>query len=78
MAVALIGSLISYLLYAAILFATGAIIRAQTGVVLDPLAWHPVLALAPLGLIALSTLAGLVPAWKAYRTDVAANLVPID
>lgn len=77
-AIAVIGSLVSYVLYAVILFSAGAIIRAQTGVVLDPLAWHPVLALAPLGLIALSALAGIVPAWKAYRTDVAANLVPMD
>lgn len=77
-AIALIGSLISYVLYAVILFTAGTVIRAQTGVVLDPLAWHPVLALAPLGLIALSALAGIIPAWKAYRTDVAANLVPMD
>lgn len=77
-AIATIGAVISYVLYGVILIAAGAIIRAQTGVVLDPLAWHPVLVLAPLGLIGLSALAGIVPAWKAYRTDVAANLVPMD
>ena len=53
-----------------------AVIRAQTGVVIDPLTLHPVLALAPAGMIALGALAGIVPAWKAYRTDVAENLVP--
>ena len=77
-AIAAIGSVISYVLYGVILITVGAVIRAQTGVVLDPLAWHPVLVLAPLGLIALSALAGIVPAWKAYRTDVAANLSPTD
>ena len=77
-AIATIGSLISYVLYGVILTSAGAVIRAQTGVVLDPLAWHPVLVCAPLGLIALSAVAGLIPAWKAYRTDVAANLVPTD
>lgn len=77
-AIAAIGALISYVLYGVILTSAGAVIRAQTGVVLDPLAWHPVLIFAPLGLIALSALAGLVPAWKAYRTDVASNLVPMD
>lgn len=77
-AIAAIGALISYVLYGVILTSAGAVIRAQTGVVLDPLAWHPVLVFAPLGLIALSAVAGLVPAWKAYRTDVASNLVPID
>lgn len=54
------------------------IVQAQTGVVLDPLAWHPVLVWAPLGLIGLSALAGFVPALKAYRTDVATNLAPTD
>ena len=77
-AIAAIGSLLSYVLYGVILLTAGAVIRAQTGVVLDPFAWHPVLVLAPLGLIALSALAGIVPGWKAYRTDVAANLSPTD
>ena len=77
-AIASIGSIISYVFYGAILIIVGAVIRAQTGVVLDPLAWHPVLVLASLGLVALSALAGIVPAWKAYRTDVAANLSPTD
>jgi putative ABC transport system permease protein len=31
---------------------------------------------APLGLMALAALAGLVPAMKAYRVDVAENLAP--
>jgi putative ABC transport system permease protein len=47
-------------------------------VVLDFLAWNPVLLWAPAGMIGLSALAGIVPALKAYRTDVAANLAPID
>jgi putative ABC transport system permease protein len=61
-----------------ILVSAGAVIRTQTGVVLDPLVWHPVLLWAPLGLIGLSALAGMVPAMKAYATDVAANLAPTD
>ena len=32
---------------------------------------------ALLGLIAAALLAGIVPAFKAYQTDVAENLVPI-
>ena len=63
--------------YVAILSVARAIIRSQTGVVLDVLAWHPALWLTPLALVALGALAGLVPAWKAYRTDVADHLVPI-
>ena len=32
---------------------------------------------APLGMIALCALSGLLPAWKAYQTDVADNLAPV-
>jgi putative ABC transport system permease protein len=63
-------------IYAVLMTIVAQIIRAQTGVVLDVLAFHPVMIFAPLGIIALSALAGIVPAFKAYRTDVATNLVP--
>ena len=53
-----------------------AVVRSQTGVVVDILQFHPVLVIAPLGMIALGALCGLVPAFKAYRTDVAENLAP--
>ncbi|MBK9140028.1 MAG: FtsX-like permease family protein [Verrucomicrobia bacterium] len=75
-AIAGIGAMIGFAVYAAVFGIAGSILRAQTGVVLDPLAWHPVLVLAPLGIVALGALAGVVPAWKAYRTDVADNLTP--
>ena len=76
-AIAMLGGLIGFGIYGAIMTAAGAVIRAQTGVVLDSLAWNPVLIWAPAGLIVLSALAGIVPAQKAYRTDVAENLAPI-
>jgi putative ABC transport system permease protein len=74
--IAAIGAVLGFAVYAAVFVATSAILRPQTGVVLDPLAWHPVLVLAPLGIVALGALAGIVPAWKAYRTDVADHLAP--
>ena len=49
-------------------------IRAKTGVVIDPWTWHNVMAWGPLGLIALGAAAGIVPAIKAYQVDVAKNL----
>ncbi|MCF3648906.1 ABC transporter permease [Synoicihabitans lomoniglobus] len=52
------------------------ILRAETGAVIDPWVWHPVMAWAPAGLIALCGLGGMVPALKAYRTDVAEALSP--
>jgi putative ABC transport system permease protein len=75
-AIALIGVALGFAVYLAILTAAARVIRAQTGVVLEALSWHPVLVWAPLGLVGLSALAGLVPAIKAYRTEVAEHLAP--
>jgi putative ABC transport system permease protein len=75
-AIALIGVALGFGVYLAILTAAAGVIRAQTGVVLEALNWHPVLVWAPLGLVALSAVAGLVPAIKAYRTEVAEHLAP--
>ena len=61
---------------AAILAGAAWMIRERTGVVLDPWSPHAALAAVPAGIILLGALSGLVPAWKAYRTDVAANLRP--
>ena len=75
-AIAVIGVVLGFAVYFAILSTAAGIIRAQTGVVLEAWAWHPVLAWAPLALVGLSALAGLVPAVKAYRTEVAEHLAP--
>ena len=75
-AIALIGVVLGFAVYLAILVAAAGVIRAQTGVVLEALSWHPVLVWAPVGLVALSAIAGLVPAIKAYRTEVAEHLAP--
>ena len=71
-----LGALFGFLVYGAILGAATYVVRQQTGVVLDALAFHPVFVLTPLGMIALGALAGVVPATKAYVTDVADNLIP--
>jgi putative ABC transport system permease protein len=68
------GALCGFLVYAAIVAAAAALVRAQTGVVLDPWSFHPVFLLGPLGVVAVAALAGALPAWQAYRTDVAAHL----
>jgi putative ABC transport system permease protein len=72
-----IGMLGGYLIYAVILTAVTTVMRAQTGVVLDPLKYNAVMLWAPAMLIGLGALAGLLPAFKAYRTDVAENLSPV-
>jgi putative ABC transport system permease protein len=72
--IAALGVLISFWLYVAIVSIAGSVIRAQTGVVIDPWSWHSVMVWGPLGLIVLGAAAGIVPAIKAYRVDVAENL----
>lgn len=75
-AIAGLGALVGYLVYAAILGLAYVIVRAQTGVVLDVFKFDPVLWQTPIGMMIVGAVAGLVPAFKAYRTDVASNLVP--
>jgi putative ABC transport system permease protein len=72
-----LGMLVGFLFYAAIVTAVAAVMRAQTGVVLEPLKFNAVMLWAPALLVALGALAGIVPALKAYRTDVAENLGPL-
>ena len=75
-AIAALGALCGFVIYTAIMLGGAAIVRSQTGVAMETLQFHPVLILAPVAITALGALCGLVPAFKAYRTDVAANLVP--
>ena len=74
--IAALGMLLGFLVYAAIMGSAAAVVRSQTGVVLDP--WQPawVWLWAPASMILLGALAGVAPALKAYRTDVASGLVP--
>lgn len=73
-AIAVLGSLLGYVVYGGILFASAQLIRAQTGVVLDMGAFHPSLIWTPVGMAAVGALAGILPAFKAYSTDVARTL----
>jgi putative ABC transport system permease protein len=75
-AISLLGALSGFVVYAAVMLGAAWIVREQTGVVVDVFKFHPVLVVAPLGMTALGALCGLVPAFKAYKTDVASNLAP--
>jgi putative ABC transport system permease protein len=59
-----------------IMAGAAAVVREQTGVVLELFAFHPFFLWTPLIMLLLGALAGLLPAWKAYATDVAQNLLP--
>lgn len=71
-----LGAAVGFVVYAAILGVAAAVVRAQTGVVLTVFTWDPALWVTPAIVVLLGALAGLVPAFKAYRTDVAEHLVP--
>jgi putative ABC transport system permease protein len=75
-AISALGMLIAFAFYFAMMTGAAQVIRAQTGVVLDPAKFNLVMLWAPAALITLGALAGIVPAFKAYRTDVAEHLAP--
>ncbi|HRK33521.1 MAG TPA: ABC transporter permease [Candidatus Hydrogenedentes bacterium] len=75
-AIAALGSMLGFVVYAVILGAASVIVRAQTGVVLDVWSLHPALYITPIGMTVVGALAGVLPAYKAYATDVATNLTP--
>ncbi len=75
-AIGAIGAVIGFAFYFGLLAAIAGLIRSQTGVVIDIAAGHPVLWIAPLAMIGLCALGGLVPAVKAYRVPVAETLAP--
>jgi putative ABC transport system permease protein len=72
-----LGALAGYAVYVALFSAAARIIRTQTGVVLFLGQFHPVLVVAPLALVALCALGGVIPALKAYQMPVAENLSPV-
>ena len=72
-----VGIVVGFVFYGIIMVTVANIIRTQTGVVLEPFKFNPVMLWSPLGLIALGAVAGIIPAFKAYRTDVAENLSPL-
>jgi len=73
----LLGVLGAFGTHALIHTLAGSVIRAQTGMVLDPLAAGlDLLGIAAL-MILLGIAAGLLPAAKAYRADVASHLTPL-
>lgn len=71
-----IGAVAGLAVYVAVMLGAAAVVRSETGVVLEIFKFHSVIVAAPLGMTALGALCGLVPAFKAYRTDVATHLAP--
>lgn len=76
-AIGTLGMIAAFAVNFLIVAVVGAVMRAETGVVIEIWSAHAVMGWAPPGMIVLCALGGLVPAWKAYRTDVAAGLSPV-
>ena len=72
-----IGAAAGFAIYFGLFTGVAKVVRAQTGVVLDVSAVHPVLWICPMAMIGLCALGGVVPALKAYRTPVAETLAPV-
>jgi putative ABC transport system permease protein len=71
-----LGSLAGFLVYGAILAGAAVVVKQQTGVELDVFAFEGALVATPLAMTALGAISGILPATKAYRTEVAENLSP--
>lgn len=74
--IAAIGAVIGFGVYALIMVAAGSTLRGEIGVTLRLLEFHPIMVVVPAGLIVLGAVVGIVPALKAYSTDVVENLIP--
>ena len=75
-AIGLLGMIAAFGVYLGIATGVAALIRAQTGVMLNPWSYDPVMLWAPVAMVLLCAAGGVVPAWVAYRTDIASNLAP--
>lgn len=70
------GTVLGFVVSTLIMAVAAYIVRQQTGIVLSMFAYDASSLLPPLFMICLGTLSGIVPAIKAYATDVATNLTP--
>jgi putative ABC transport system permease protein len=74
--IGVLGAVAGFAVYLVLYAGVAEVIRTQTGVVLPVTVWHPVLVLAPLTMVGLCLLGGLIPAVQAYRLPVADTLAP--
>lgn len=73
--IAALGCVAGLLIHAGLVALAAVVVRNATGVVLE-VALHDAVWAVPLAMTTLGALSGLLPAWNAYRTDVAENLAP--
>ena len=75
-AIAALGSGLAIGVHLIVASSVSGLLRQQAGVILDVWRYHPAVSGIPMLMIALGVLAGIVPAIRAYATDVATGLEP--
>jgi putative ABC transport system permease protein len=75
-ALCLFGALAGVIVGHGLTAVAGAILSARSGVAISPMAFRPEELLVIVGVLVLGALAGVLPALKAYRTDIADGLSP--
>jgi putative ABC transport system permease protein len=75
-AIGALGAVLGFAVYVLIFALARAVVKGQTGVVLEPWSGHAVFAIAPAAVVLLAAAAGALPARQAYATDVASHLSP--
>jgi putative ABC transport system permease protein len=73
-AIAGLGCVIAFGVHAVLMAAIAASLRDAVGVMIDPLALHAVHLWGPIGMLVLGAAAGVLPAVRAYMTNVAESL----
>ena len=68
------GVILGFVVYAGLGMGIGEIVQRETGVALSPFTGNAAMLWAPLGMLGIGLLSGVLPAIKAYRTDVSRNL----
>lgn len=72
--IALLGCFLGFLVYATIMSGVALWVKSNIGVILELWIQDPIFWINPLVHLGMGLLAGLIPAFKAYRTDVSTNL----
>jgi putative ABC transport system permease protein len=75
--VGILAAVLSFGLHGLLMAVASSLLASQTGVVLPLIAGHAVHLILPPALIGLASIGGILPAMRAYRTDVAPNLSPV-
>ena len=72
--VAFLGAVAGFAIYAGFGWIAATEVQERSGLVLEVLPKDPLLLAIPAGLVLLAVLAAFIPAWRAYRGDLAASL----